>query len=148
MDIMPQFMAYAADFEQTFVDDDWTRLEKYFAADAVYEVQSGSFGCRLTGPAAILAGIKKSLDHFDRKFDKRDIQITSPPEVTGDEMRVGWAVLYTKAGWPPFTLRGRSTVRYAGTVIAHLCDSYDPSMDQELAAWRRESGATVDPSYT
>jgi hypothetical protein len=148
MDIMQQFVAYAGDFEKTLKDDDWTRLQRYFAADAVYEVKAESFGCRLTGPAAIFAGMKKSLDGFDRKFAKRDIEVTSGPEVSGEEMRMTWKVVYTTEGVPPFVLRGRSMVRYAGDKIAYLGDSYDPSVEAEFAAWQRESGRQLDPSYT
>src|SRR6185503_5087987 len=93
MDIMQQFLAYAGDFERTLADDDWSRLRRYFADDAVYEVKA-PFGCRLTGPTAIFAGIKKSLDGFDRKFAKRDIEVTSGPEVSADEIRMGWKVVY------------------------------------------------------
>src|SRR6185369_14569969 len=82
MDIMRQFLAYAGDFERTYADDDWSRLYQYFADDAVYEVKATSFGCRLQGPQAIFAGIKKSLDGFDRKFEKRDIEVTSGPEIS------------------------------------------------------------------
>ncbi len=148
MDIMQQFMAYAGDFERTLADDDWTRLQRYFANDAVYEVKAESFGCHLTGPAAIFAGMKKSLDGFDRKFTKRDIEVTSGPEISGDEMRMGWKVAYTKEALPPFVLRGNSTVRYADGKIVYLADSYDPSVAAELAAWQRASGVALDPSYT
>jgi hypothetical protein len=147
MDIMQQFMAYAGDFERTLADDDWTRLRRYFADGAVYEVKAKSFGCHLTGPAAIFAGMKKSLDGFDRKFGKRDIEVTSGPEISGEEIRMGWKVIYTKEGLPPFVLRGRSAVRYAGDKIIYLADSYDPSVAGELAAWQRESGVELDPSY-
>jgi hypothetical protein len=148
MDIMPQFMAYAGDFEKTLVDDDWTRLRGYFADDAVYEVKAESFGCRLTGPAAIFAGMKKSLDGFDRKFAKRDIEVTSGPEISADEIRMGWKVVYTKEALPPFVLRGNSIVRYVSGKIAYLADSYDPSVTADLVAWRRASGVALDPSYT
>jgi hypothetical protein len=148
MDIMQEFMAYAGDFERTLVDDDWTRLRRYFVDDAVYEVKATSFGCRLTGPAAIFAGIKKSLDGFDRKFTKRDIEVTSGPEIVGDELRMGWKVVYSKEGLKPFALRGQSTARYSGGKIVYLADSYDPSVAAELAAWQRESGVQLDPSYT
>lgn len=42
-----RFIAYALDFEQTYDDDDWSRLEHHFAPDAVYEVRNTAFGCRL-----------------------------------------------------------------------------------------------------
>jgi SnoaL-like protein len=148
MDIMQQFMAYAGDFERTFADDDWSRLRRYFAEDAVYEVKATGFGCRLTGPTAIFAGIKKSLDGFDRKFAKRDIEVLSGPEITGDEIRLGWKVVYTKEGWPPFVLRGQSMARYADGKIVHLADSYDPRVADEFAAWQRATGVQLDASYT
>jgi len=148
MDIMQQFLAYAGDFEKTLADDNWTRLRQYFADDAVYEVKAEAFGCRLSGPAAIFAGIKKSLDGFDRKFTKRDIEVTSGPEIVGDEMRMGWKVVYGKPGLPPFVLRGNSLARYANGKIVYLADSYDPSVGAELSAWQRASGVTLDPSYT
>jgi hypothetical protein len=148
MEIMQEFLAYAQDFERTLVDDEWARLHRYFADDAVYEVTAESFGCRLTGPAAIFAGMKKSLDGFDRRFAKRDVEVTSGPEIAGEEMRMGWKVVYTKEGLPPFVLRGRSVVRYAGGKIIYLADSYAPSVAVAFAAWQRESGVTLDPSYT
>ena len=148
MDIMQQFLAYAGDFEKTLADDDWSRLRQYFADDAVYEVKSESFGCRLVGPSAIFAGMKKSLDGFDRKFSKRDIEVTSGPEIAGDEMRVGWKVVYARDDLAPFILRGRSVVRYAADgKIAHLSDVYDPSVQAEFDAWQRENHVALDPSY-
>ena len=145
---MQRFLAYAGDFEKTLKDDDWSRLRQYFADDAVYEVKAKSFGCRLTGPAAIFAGMKKSLDGFDRKFTSRDVEVTSGPQIAGDEITMGWKVVYHKDGVPDFVLRGRSTVRYAGDRIAYLSDGYDPSAEEEFAAWQRESGMRIDPAYT
>ncbi|HME70466.1 MAG TPA: hypothetical protein VKM54_11450, partial [Myxococcota bacterium] len=36
--LLQRFVEYAQAFEKTYVDDDWTRLEPYFAPDAVYRV--------------------------------------------------------------------------------------------------------------
>src|SRR5678816_3177764 len=109
MNIMEQFITYAGDFEKTFGDDDWTRLRRYFADDAVYEVKSNTFG--------------------------------------GDELRLGWNVTYTLAEQPPFVLRGRSIVRYAGDKIAYLSDVYDDAVvNADFAAWQRQTGITLDPS--
>jgi hypothetical protein len=38
---MKVFMDYAAAFEQTYIDDDWSRLTRYFSEDASYEVRGG-----------------------------------------------------------------------------------------------------------
>jgi hypothetical protein len=56
MSIVQRFMAYAADFEKTLADDDWSRLARYFSPDAVYRVESSLFGCELTGHDAIFSG--------------------------------------------------------------------------------------------
>jgi len=147
MDNMQQFLAYAGDFERTLKDDDWTRLRPYFTDDAVYEVEAGSFGCRLSGPDAIFAGMKRSLDNFDRKFAERDIELTSGPELDGDEMRMGWKVTYQQTGLPEYVLEGRSLVRFAGGKIAYLADAYDTSQDAYLAEYQRANGVRLNPSY-
>ncbi|SVE51237.1 uncharacterized protein METZ01_LOCUS504091, partial [marine metagenome] len=37
-DSLQVYAEYASAFEETFGDDDWSRLEKYFSEDARYEV--------------------------------------------------------------------------------------------------------------
>lgn len=147
MDNLEHFLTYAGDFEKTYKDDDWKRLEPYFAEDAVYEVKGLGLDCRLQGPAAIFAGIKKSLDNFDRTFASRKIAVTSGPEVTGDVVRIGWTVTYGREGLEPFPLRGRSEVRYRDGRIAYLGDSYDASMEKDAAEWTARTGVTLDPRY-
>ena len=142
------FMAYAADFEKTYVDDDWSRLERYFADDAVYRVESELFGCELTGPAAIFAGIKKSLDGFDRTFEKRELALTDGPDVDGDELRAGWSVTYRKGDLPLFVLEGRSMARIEDGRIKLMVDSYEPKVEDDFAEWSRKTGVELDPSYT
>ena len=58
MSIVERFVAYAADFEKTLADDDWSRLSQHFSENAVYRVESDLFGCELTGPDDIFAGMK------------------------------------------------------------------------------------------
>jgi len=147
MDNLAHFLAYAGDFEKTYKDDDWKRLERYFAADAVYEVRGLGLDCRLQGPQAIFAGIKKSLDHFDRTFATREIAVTSGPEVDGDAMRVGWTVTYGRETVEPLPLRGRTEVRFRDGKIAYLGDSYDASMEKDAAEWSARNKVVLDPSY-
>ena len=147
MDILTHFLAYAGDFEKSYTDDEWSRLNQYFTDDAVYEVKGLGVTCRLQGPTAIFKGIKKSLDGFDRRFDSRKIDITSAPVVEGDTMRVGWVVTYSKSGLAPFPLRGRSEARYRDGKIAYLGDSYDAAMANEAADWMKANSFKFDPSY-
>ena len=147
MDTLQRFLAYAGDFEKTLADDDWSRLTQYFNDDAVYEVKAPSFGCKLEGPKAIFAGIKKSLDGFDRRFAERRPEITEPPAEAGDTVSVGWAVTYVKPGAPPFRLRGRSTARYRGERIAHLIDEYPDGMAAEAETWLGAHAPDFDAAY-
>ena len=148
MSILELFLAYAADFEKTLADDDWSRLEPYFAEDAVYRVESSSFGAELQGPAAIFAGMKKSLDGFDRQFDTRDIA-PSAPVVEGQEMRVDWSIDYHKPGLPDFHLEGRSEVELRDGQIVRLVDHYDEATtNAALAEWTAATGIELDPRYT
>jgi hypothetical protein len=147
MQTLACFLRYAADFEQTLADDDWTRLERHFSDDAVYRVEGDAFGCELEGPQAIFAGMKKSLDGFDRAFGSREIALSGEPEIEGEELRVGWTVTYHKPGWPDFVLRGQSFARIRDDRITLLVDSYDERVAGELADWSRKTGVRLDPSY-
>ncbi|MGH7896970.1 MAG: nuclear transport factor 2 family protein [Candidatus Binatia bacterium] len=144
---MSRFFEYAQDFELAFDDDDWSRLARHFAADAVYEVRNTSFACRIEGRDAIFRGFKKSLDGFDRKLPKRSVEITDPPAEDGERMTVGWSAIYDKPGAPRLVLRGRSTARYRGDVIAELVDEYPDGMGAEAERWAREHAPGLDASY-
>ncbi len=148
MNPLELFGAYAAAFEETFADDDWSRLDRYFSEDAVYEVAgSAAMACRIQGRAAILAGLKKSLDGFDRQLDGRRIELTSEPEVTEDSVTLTWNVTYSKDGAPEYVLTGRSCARYADGVIVELVDSYAPEVDKIARDWATQWAPGLNPSY-
>lgn len=65
------FMDYAAAFEQTYVDDDWSRLVPFFSEDARYEVRGGPLACEISGRETIFAGLKRSIDGFNRRWVKK-----------------------------------------------------------------------------
>ena len=145
------FADYAAAFEETFADDDWSRLEQYFAEDARYEISGGPFATTIDGRDAILKGLKKSLDGFDRKFDYREIELTSGPTLTateeGDEIRMTWKVHYRMNGAPDISLPGGSMLRVNDGVIQLLRDEYNDAELGEIGAWLAEHGAGLDGSY-
>lgn len=148
MNVVQRFLLYAADFEKTLADDDWSRLEPHWSEDAVYRVESSLFGCDLQGRDAIFAGMKRSLDGFDRNFPEREIETSGAPEVDGDEMQVSWKVTYHKEDHPDFVLPGKSMARVADGKLVLLVDSYDPSVNDDLAKWVEQTGLKIDPSYT
>ena len=148
MDILQHFMAYAADFEKTYKDDDWTRLRQHFTDDAIYEVVSDSIGCKITGPDRIFAGMKKSLDGFDRNFTGRVIALEGEPSIDTDEFSVSWTVTYTKDGVAPYVLPGHSRATYRNGKIAHLTDSYESSVTVDAIEWMKVNNMTFNGAYT
>lgn len=147
MSVAEQFYAYAMAFEQTYDDDDWTRIAPFFADDAVYEVRNSSLACRLEGRDAILRGLKKSLDGFDRRFAKRALDVVSGPDVDGDTFRVGWTATYRVEGAPTLVLRGQSTARLRDGRIVELVDEYPDGMDAQVADWSAAHAPDVSAAY-
>ena len=66
MSRIPRFVAYAAEFEKAFENDDWSLLEPFFSEDAVYETGLPLLGReRCEGRAAtrafpLISGFHKS----------------------------------------------------------------------------------------
>jgi ketosteroid isomerase-like protein len=147
MTALQRFIAYATAFEQTYDDDDWRRIEPFFAPDAVYEVQGSALGCRLEGRAAIVAGLKKSLDGFDRRFAKRALDVVDGTHEQGDTVAIGWTATYAVPGASSLVLRGRSTATVRDGQITRLVDAYPDGMDEEVAGWLARHAPGASPSY-
>ena len=145
------FMDYASAFEQTYVDDDWSRLTPYFSEDATYEVRGGPAACRISGRAAIFAGLKKSIDGLDRRCSERQIELTDGPEVVetdnGQEVTIGWIVTYQYRDAPELALPGRSAFRIAEGRIVAMRDEYDQKGVESLGDWMRKFGEGLDGAY-
>lgn len=147
MNFLKLFLDYAAAFEATVVDEDWERIKPFFSDDAVYEVGSGLFAAKLVGPDAICAGIRKSLDGFDRRFASRRPELLGKPEVLEDGCRIEWNAHYRQEGFEPLVLRGASTARYRDGRIVHLADTYTAQAEADFLAWQSRNPLTVDLSY-
>ena len=145
------FMDYAAAFEETYLDDDWSRLAPFFAEDAMYEVRGGPLACKITGREKIFSGLKRSLDTLDRRCNGRKIDVTSGPEITpvegGNELGVGWHVTYQFGSAPQAGFPGRSVVKIVDGVIVSLRDEYSDEEMAPFADWMAEHGEGLDGSY-
>jgi hypothetical protein len=69
-----RFLEYAAAFEQTFVDDDWTQLEPYFTADAIYVV---------TGEAPLVSCLRRRLTTWP--LGPYELPLLLRPMLSGDD---------------------------------------------------------------
>ncbi|MEM7002025.1 MAG: hypothetical protein AAF529_14650, partial [Pseudomonadota bacterium] len=86
------FAEYAAAFEETLRDDNWARLEKYFAADTCYLPGDGTEGAR---PAGALAALRRSVDLLERKTDSRELVGEPNIEEEGDRITLFFDIRLT-----------------------------------------------------
>ena len=145
------FTDYAAAFEQTYIDDDWSRLAQYFPEEASYEVRGGPLACEITGREAIFAGLRKSINGLDRRCSDRRLDLIDSPSVvaTGDghEVSVGWRVTYQYKDAPEMVLPGRSVFNIANGVIVAMRDEYNEAELGDVGIWLQEYGEGLDGSY-
>ena len=130
MDIVERYRAYADAFEETFADDDWSRLESFFTEDASYSPGRQS----ASGRDAVFALLKKGIDDFDRRMDTREVEFLKVAS-QGDEVHVDWKASYTRAGLPDLSFSGREIARFAGDRIAELRNEWEPEVIERLQAW-------------
>jgi len=130
MSILDRYQAYADAFEESYVDDDWSRIEQYFTEDAVYEGDPED----ARGREAVLAKLKGGVDAFDRKMDKRSPDFQAPT-VDGNTLVANWTVTYEKAGAPDLVISGVETAVFEGDRIARLRDDFDPAAQKAMGEW-------------
>ena len=102
------FMQYASAFEEGFAADDWHLVDGLFGDDVAWSVGGlpASELFQAQGRDRVAATIKRSVDAFDRRFDGRAPQPSKPPVEIPGGIHLEWTVTYTRAGLPPFVLRG------------------------------------------
>jgi len=144
MSNLPTFMAYAAAFEQTFADDNWQRLEPFFAEDATYEVSGIPGGGVMHGRDAIFRGIKKSLDGFDRRMASRQIVPTAPPVEQGDRVTLNGFVRYVRDG-AQVEMHATIVVEFANGKIVRMHDTF--ALDAAAQAWFHQHARDLDGAY-
>ncbi len=140
MSILERYQAYAAAFEESFVDDDWSRIAPFFTEQAVYEGDPDA-----SGRDAVLAKLKGGVDAFDRKMDSREPDFQTPT-VDGDTLTMKWTVTYRKAGKPDLVISGVETAVFEGDRIARLRDEFDPEATKVMGEWMAEHGASLQGS--
>jgi len=144
MSLIDRYAAYAAAFEETYADDDWSRLEQFFTEDAVNNLLGGPpFAGRHEGRAEILEQLRNSVNAFDRKFDKRTLEILTGPNLKGNEVNIEWAATYEKVGAPLVRIEGTERAVFEGDRIALLEDGFAEGTGEKLMAWMAEHGTKL-----
>ncbi len=147
MDPLQRFGEYAADFEKTVEDDNWSRLNAYFDENATYVVSGAPYDCEIRGREAIFSGLKKALDGFDRRFDHREIAAGGEPVTTSNSVIFSAICRYEKQGLKPLSFALSETAEFdeSGRIV-RLRDDY-PAGQPEVNQWLEENRAEFDPSY-
>ena len=138
MSIEQRYLAYAAAFEESYEDNDWSRIAQYFTEDAIYEATPED----ARGREAVLAKLKGGVDAFDRRMDSRSPDFQTPT-IDGDTLTMKWKVTYSLAGCPDLAISGVETAIFKGDQIASLRDTFDPEAEQAMQKWMAEHGATL-----
>lgn len=147
MDALELFGAYAADFEQTYSDDDWGRISERFDPNIRYVVTGSPYDCEIEGRDAVLAGLKKALDGFDRRFENREITANGEPGVEQAKVVFPAHCLYEKAGLSKLEFVLTETVELnANGLITLIHDDY-PGGQDHVKAWLVDNAADFDPTY-
>lgn len=138
MNTVQRFLEYAEAFEETYADDDWSRLEPFFTDDASYQ-----FGDeRAAGRPAMLEMLRSSVNGLDRQMDSRSADFAAPT-VDGDTVHMDWKVTYTKAGCPDLVISGHETAAFEGDRIAALRDVMTPEAEAAIGTWMAEHGGKL-----
>ena len=139
MSLLDQFQAYADAFEETYVDNDWARLEQYFTPDAVYAPGDGS---EFVGRDQVISRLRDGVDGLDRRFDSRGLS-SQPPTVEGDTVSLAWQLTLSKAGAPDFVASGIEHATYTDGAISRLEDVFDDGVAEALGAWMAAHGDSL-----
>ena len=137
MSILDRYLAYAEAFEETYVDDDWSRIAPYFTEDAIYESDDV-----VRGRDTVLEKLRASVNAFDRRMDQR-IPDFEEPTAEGDTVTMRWKVTYTKRGLPDLEISGHETAEFSGDQIAALRGSFDPPALKAMGEWMAAHGAVL-----
>ena len=137
MKLKQRFQAYAEDFEQSYTDNDWSRVARHFTENASYDAGDGSEIAQ--GRGAILRKLHGAVDALDRQMDRRDLQIYSVAE-DGDTVTAEWTIRFTKADLPPLVVSGVEVARYEGKAMCELRSVIRPESLTEFGAWMEANG--------
>ncbi len=137
-----RFLEYATDFEKTYEDDDWSRLEVYFTEDAVYAVTGEApLGGEWAGREAVLEHLNEIVNELDRRFEMRDVEIVGAPKVSEDSIEFDWRGTYKNAGDPDLVFGGREKAIFSGDRIIRLVDTMEEGADQNIQVWLESHSA-------
>ena len=139
MSIIDIFKRFSEEFEAAVRDDDWSRLEKYFAKNATY-LNVGGPDKKCEGSEAILNYLKEDVSNYDRRFDTRTLVALTPPAAEGNRLSRRWRCTYTLAGTPDLVVDGEARYLFDGDLIRAIEEEATAVSIQKVDEWMRKYG--------
>lgn len=141
MDLRARFIRYAADFDRTVQDDDWSRVRAHFTEDAVREEHEPPvIDIRVEGLDRIIEQWRDMVENIDRKFDRRIVVNSGPVTQQGDVVVFPWVGVYVLDGTPALFGEGREVATYRGSRIRHLRTTWSPETVERNLSWVAKYG--------
>jgi len=140
VNIQERFLAYAADFEVSYENNDWSLLAQYFTEDASYD--SGDGAPIAEGREAVLQKFEGAVDGLDRKMGKREI-IPGALSTDGDTVVLEWTARYTTEGLPVLEINGTEYARFEGDRMAELRDVISDQSMATVGEWLTAHGGSL-----
>lgn len=146
MSLIARFVAQRAAFEAAYHNDDWHSVGAFFQSDIVYEVMNMPFHCVVSGRSAVLAGLARSIDRFDKQC-RRTVGIGSAVREEGANVLVNTAIRFEREGAPVLEAQLLEVATYRDGLIERIIDVYSPGACAQFAQCMACWGAGLDPRY-
>lgn len=146
MSLIQKFIEQRGVFEKVYDDDDWTQLEPYFSDGVTYEVMNMPFHCAIEGRHAFIAGLKQSIERFDR-LCQRTLGLGAMVYEEGNNVLAHSGIRFQRGDSPPIEVGLWEIATYRCGLIERLIDVYDPGQGIKFERWMAEWGEGLDPSY-
>jgi predicted ester cyclase len=141
------FFDYARDFEIALATDDWARLARHFAPDAIHAVAGeGVFDQHDRGRDAVIEGLRKSVAGLDRRFALRVPEVLAGPIRRDDGgLAMHWRMTFRHPGLPDLEVEGEHVAHYAGDAIARIDERLLDGSDARANAYLARHDAALRP---
>jgi hypothetical protein len=141
-----QLAAYAVAFEQTFADDDWSRLLPHLAPDAEHEVLGGGMlANHAIGRDQIVADLRRFVEVMDRRFDLRIPEVLAGPEERDGAVWMDWRLTLRRAGLPDLVVEGSHGTWHRDGVITRIEEHVSDEIGVQVETYLRKHTAALRP---
>lgn len=134
------FSAYVDAFEETYRDDDWSRLAVYFTQNSLYVTGDGQ---EILGRDNIISYLKESVESSDRRFDSRS-PIFNDLSVSDNKVSVSWNLTFKKDGAPDLVSSGSEIAEFADDAICRLNSVFDEGVTERFLDWIEKYGKLLE----